>query len=82
MTVLQVQHSAQSAINVVEKPTGDFSGVVAQVGLVERDQRGDVHATSCRPNESNEPWLDGKTNRASAQLSDKHLECIDSKVLG
>ena len=82
MTVLRVQHAAQSAINVIEKPIRNSSGVFAQIGLVERDLRGDVHATSCRPNESNEPWLDGKTNRASAQLSDEDLECIDSKVLG
>ncbi len=53
VTVLQVEHSTQSAIDVVEKSTGDLSSVVAQIGLIECDQRGDIHdriarQTRCR----------------------------------
>lgn len=41
--VSQAEHSAQAAVNVVEKSTGDLPNFLAQAGLVERGQRRDIH---------------------------------------
>lgn len=43
VAVLQAENSAPSAVDVVEKSTGDLSNLLTQVGLVERDQSRDVY---------------------------------------